>query len=443
MQTQKNSYHNLLLIASILLILIPPALISGPFLPDLFLVILSIIFLFIYKSKTNLVLFNSIFFKLFFIFYIYLILISIFSDHFNQSIKPSITYIRFGLFSIAIFFIIKNREDFKKYFFLVLCFSICILLIDGYYQFIFGKNIFGYQVNRPDRLSSLFFDELILGSYLGKILPIFCTFSLFNKNYFKNYQIIILILLIYILIFLSGERSAFLTTTLYLVMIVPFFINFKKGIILFLSIITIFGILILTDKNIKSRYFDQMIAHVIPNQEQHGSNNFLPEHIGLFKSAIKIFKQNFLFGGGVKTFRINCKNFDGKTIDNTIGKTSDINKITFADVINTDDCKLYKTSKNCSTHPHNYYLQLLAETGFIGFVFIFFIFLKLLFNYFRQIFYLLKNEKNINKSYILILSGLVSFIWPVITTGSFFNNWICTILFLQVGVYLYTLNQKA
>ena len=88
-------------------------------------------------------------------------------------------------------------------------------------------------------------------------------------------------------------------------------------------------------------------------------------------------------------------------------------------------------------------MQLLAETGFIGFIFVFIIFLKLLFNYFRQIFYLLKNEKNINKSNILILSGLVSFIWPVITTGSFFNNWICAILFLQVGVYLYTLNQKA
>ena len=46
---KKNSYHSLLLIASILLILIPPALVSGPFLPDLFIVIISIIFLFIFS----------------------------------------------------------------------------------------------------------------------------------------------------------------------------------------------------------------------------------------------------------------------------------------------------------------------------------------------------------------------------------------------------------
>lgn len=434
MKIQKNIYHNLLLIASILLILIPPTLISGPFLPDLFLVIISIIFLFIYKSNNNLLLYNTTYFKFFLIFYIYLILISIFSDHLYQSIRPSITYIRFGLFSLAIVFIISHREDFKKYFFIVLCCSIFVLLIDGYFQFIFGKNIFGYQANRPDRLSSLFFDELILGSYLGKILPIFCTFAFFNKDSVKKHYIFIFIIFIYVLIFLSGERSPFLTTTLYLVIISPFFINFKKGIIIFLSIFTIFGILIFSDKNIKSRYLDQMIAHTIPNEIQHGKDYILPEHIGLFKSAIKIFKQNIFFGGGVKTFRINCPNVDNIVVDPS--------EIKLSDVINSNDCKIYKASKNCSTHPHNYYLQLLAETGLIGFVFISFIFFKLLFNYFRQIYYLFKSKSNINKGNILILAGLISFIWPVITTGSFFNNWICTILFLQVGIYLYTLKIK-
>ena len=66
-------------------------------------------------------------------------------------------------------------------------FTIYTLIIDGYFQFIFGKNIFGYETVRSDRLSSLFFDELILGSYLGKILPIFCTFCLFNRKYINKY----------------------------------------------------------------------------------------------------------------------------------------------------------------------------------------------------------------------------------------------------------------
>ena len=432
MMIKKKSYHSLLSFSSLLLILIPPALVSGPFLPDLFIVLISIMFLFIYSNSKKVFLNNLLFLKLFLIFFIFLIFISTISENFSQSIKPSITYIRFGIFSLAIFFILEKRENFKKYFYFVLCLTLVIVIFDGYFQFFIGNNIFGYEVNRPDRLGGLFFDELILGSYLGKILPVFCIFSLFNREYLNKYQIIIFILLIYVLIFLSGERSAFLTTSLYLVLIAPFFVSLKKGIFFFISVAIMFGAIIMSNKNIKSRYFDQMIAHTIPNKAQHGKDYFLPEHIGLFKNAIIIFKQNILFGGGVKTFRINCAYVDDKSIDPKNFK--------FADVINIDDCKIYLNSKNCSTHPHNYYLQLLAETGLFGFMFVFAIFLKLLLNYFKQIYYLLRNKNKINIGNNLILCGLISYIWPIITTGSFFNNWICSILFLQIGIYLYTLN---
>ena len=181
-----------------------------------------------------------------------------------------------------------------------------------------------------------------------------------------------------------------------------------------------------------------MIAHIKPNISQHGDDKFLPEHRGLFTSAIEIFKKNIFLGGGLKSYRILCKDFDDtKVPDYSINKNSD--KL-FSDVINQNDCGIYKMSKNCSTHPHNYYLQLLSETGLFGFIFVLTIFLKLLLNYFKQIYYLLRNKNKINISNNLILCGLISYIWPIITTGSFFNNWICSILFLQIGIYLYTLN---
>ena len=96
-----------------------------------------------------------------------------------------------------------------------------------------------------------------------------------------------------------------------------------------------------------------MIAHTIPNQEQHGKNQLLPEHRGLIVSAIAIFKENILIGDGIKTFRINCRKLNFKNID--------LNKFEFSDVINSDDCKIYTTNKKCSTHPHNYYLQLIRN----------------------------------------------------------------------------------
>ena len=412
---KENTYHNYLSFASVLLILMPLALISGPFLPDLFIVLISLIFLFVFNKKRQLFSLKSNFFTFFLIFYFYLILTSILSDNFYQSIKSSITYLRFGLFSLAIFFILNNKKNFIKYFYLMMCFTFIILIFDGYFQFITGKNIFGFKSIRPDRLGGLFFDELILGSYLGKILPIFCTFYILNKKYFKKYYIFILILLTYVLIFLSGERSAFFTTTLYLIMVTPFLLGIKKTTILFLLITTIFVFLISTNKNIKSRYVDQMLIHTLGHPSS--PSVFMPDHIGLFTSAIDVFKKNIIIGGGVKTFRINCKD----TINEKL----------------TELKKAYPNIVFCNTHPHNYYLQLLAETGLVGFLFVLAIFIKLLFNYFKQMYNLIKNNKNVKSEYVTILSGLIVYIWPLTTTGSFFNNWICSILFLQIGIYLY------
>ena len=67
----------------------------------------------------------------------------------------------------------------------------------------------------------------------------------------------------------------------------------------------------------------------------------------------------------------------------------------------------------CNTHPHNYYLQLLAETGLIGFLFVLAIFIRLFFNYLKQISFLISNKKIVNKSYICILAGLIIAIWPI------------------------------
>jgi hypothetical protein len=107
---------------------------------------------------------------------------------------------------------------------------------------------------------------------LVKFYQFFALFLYSTEGYLNKYQIIIFILLIYVLVFLSGERSAFLTTSLYLVLIAPFFVSLKKGIFFFISIAIVFGGIIMSNKNIKSRYFDQMIAHIIPNKAQHGKD---------------------------------------------------------------------------------------------------------------------------------------------------------------------------
>ena len=74
-------------------------------------------------------------------------------------------------------------------------------------------------------------------------------------------------------------------------------------------------------------------------------------HQNHFQTAYSMFKSKPIIGHGVKIFRFECKN-------------------------HVEDKKMIPYG--CSTHPHNTYLQLLAETGVIGFLTVFFVFLLIL-----------------------------------------------------------------
>jgi hypothetical protein len=89
----------------------------------------------------------------------------------------------------------------------------------------------------------------------------------------------------------------------------------------------------------------------------------------------------------------------------------------------------------CNTHPHNFYIQLLAETGLIGFIFIFGLFIYLLY-------LLVIKKKTLTDSEICILVGFFITLWPLTTNGNFFNNWINLISFYPLGFLLYILSIK-
>ena len=92
----------------------------------------------------------------------------------------------------------------------------------------------------------------------------------------------------------------------------------------------------------------------------------------------------------------------------------------------------------CTTHPHNFYLQLLAETGLLGFVYIFLIFLyfslKLLISFFSR--------KKPNNFEIVLISSFVVILFPFTPNGNFFNNWLMMTQLLPVSLYLYSFCRK-
>ena len=130
--------------------------------------------------------------------------------------------------------------------------------------------------------------------------------------------------------------------------------------------------------------------------ESDGSLNFFSKHHEQhFKVALMMFNENTLIGYGPKSYKYVCQVYP------------------FNSIIN-----------GCSTHPHNIYLQLLAETGIIGFLFIFNIFIFVCYKFI---------SKSTSKEKKIILIPIIISLFPFIPTMSFFSNWINIIYFLPVG----------
>ena len=95
----------------------------------------------------------------------------------------------------------------------------------------------------------------------------------------------------------------------------------------------------------------------------------------------------------------------------------------------------------CNTHPHNFYFQLLAETGFIGFIYVLLIFFFITFLLIKNfIFYIINSSKKASDSELCILVGFFLVLWPLTTNGNFFNNWINLMNFYPLGIYFFLKN---
>ena len=128
-------------IISIICSSIIPLLVVGPFFPDLIISSLSIWFLFYtYKNKIYYVYKNK-FFIIFILFCLTCIASSIFSDSILFSLKSSLFYIRIGIFSLLVSFLIDRHKNILKYFYYSFLFTFSILIIDGYFQYFNGINL--------------------------------------------------------------------------------------------------------------------------------------------------------------------------------------------------------------------------------------------------------------------------------------------------------------
>ena len=437
---------------SFLILLIPFLLITGPFLPDFILSLSCLLFLFLTIKEKNFKIYNNLFVKIFFSFWVILIFTSLISKDILLSLKSSFFYFRFGLFVIFMNYLLKKNKDFEIRFIKVCFYSIILVLISCLIEFIilrysyllqlyelymsstefYFKLRYGDFTNQiNNRVSGLFGSEGVAGSYILRLIPFFFIYSLyllekkrFNKK--KLFLFNILFVLIAFVVLITGERAAFI------LLCFSFLLNFlivKKLRYLFkYSIIASFILVSFTvyfDPILKSRIIDQTKHQLnvfsdhskrkiteLKNEKSNRKFLISELHEGHFYAAWKIFLENKIFGAGMKGYRNICYNDYNFKLDKKV---------------------------ICSTHPHNTLLQFLSETGIIGTMYYLTILILILFQILRN-FYLVnfKNKitnYNLDVKNCLLICILVN-IWPLTTSGNFFNNWLSILYYLPVVIYL-------
>ena len=397
-----------------LLLSLPFLLISGSMLPDLALSLVCIFFLIQSYIKREIKLIKlDIFGKIFFIWCSYLIVLSIFSDDPYLSLESSLFFFRFGVFTYAVMYLIKNNSRFILKFYYFLLFAILFVLIDGYIQYFFGKNIIGISYD-GFRLS-LLDGSKFFGHYLARLVPLLLAIAIFffPRSYFHIGIMMFVLLASDIVIFLSGERTSFFILTAFTIAVLLLISKWK---IVRLITIIFSGIIIFFIVNTSNLIQQRMVIQTL-NQTNWGVT-FSPEHDLLYESAINMFLDNKVFGVGPKIYRLKCS--DEKYAKDSFG---------YRDVITEWD-----EEKSCSTHPHNMYIQLLAETGIIGtiplIILFFYIFTKLC----KHFYGIIVRRKYLYSDYaICLLVSIFVQLWPIMPHLSVFSNRVNVYIFLTIG----------
>ena len=415
--------NNILLI---FFLLIPFALITGSFLPDLLLTLSSIILIILLIRNSELKFFNKKFFFYFLFFYSLLIFSSLTSSNIKFSIQSSIFYIRFIIFIFVTIYLIKKNKNLFNYLFYIFIIIYSILFLDTLFQFFNGKNIIGlyYPHETNFRNTSFFGDRGILGSYIVRLLPLLLALISikFNNNlYYKNYFIISYIFLSGAIILLSGERTSLFLFCLFILLTFIFVTDLRKPIFLSFLIFIFFSFFALSSSE---KLYSRTIKH--PFNQIFEFNKTTPELIqknkkqftifsniyeSHYKIALKMFKEQPVFGHGPKMFRDYCNRPEN-----------------------------YLSEGACTTHPHNVLLQLLSETGFITTSFIYFFFCYIIFTLIRNLF--LRSKEKISQPQLFLMILIVVNLFPFSPSGNFFNNWLNVVYYYPLGIFFSLILRK-
>ena len=151
----------------------------------------------------------------------------------------------------------------------------------------------------------------------------------------------------------------------------------------------------------KENYFRNLYRKSKKLQSKYEMLPFGSGHAVIYLTAIDVWTDSPIIGHGIKSFRIKCLT------------------------------KLHLPNRVCESHPHNYYLELLNDTGLLGTLLLVYAVFYLITNKFFNFKYYEKNEKFL---FICLLIIVIAEFFPLKSSGSFFSTANSAFIFLILGM---------
>ena len=444
MKSNFLSYQKLL---NFLIYLFPLSFILGNFLVNIEIFLISIIGIIYYKEELIKIRNNNILI-LIVIFFAIIILSTIFESLKKQDeteFIKSVLFLRYLVFLFVLRCMILNDHlDLKKFLISCLLFS-SFVSIDIIFQYFYGKNILGFELVEEIRkggsnfyASGVFDKEVIAGGFIQRffVLGFFSIPFFIKKREIKILISVLLPLICFLAMIFSGNRMPVITFSLFLVLFL-FVLSFKKlKYIPQLALIFIFSIFVFSIVN-----FENFKKPSENKRYEEIRMNFM-RMVGGFPQPSRIIDELRRSYPELEKYKDSRKGFHltEEWQNETSGKTDNYDLyeyrtgythlyITAIDLISGDPIigrgirsfrsacweKVYLPNRVCQNHAHNFYLEILTDTGFVGLLVLLTAILFLLIMNFR------KYNKNSNLFFYAFFFSLIIEFFPIRSTGSFFQ----------------------
>ena len=314
------------------------------------------------------------------------------------SFSRSVAWLRFALlFAAVVTWLIRSRSDLK----LVASLwgaTIAFSIVDGLVQLLRGTSLTGNPMYAMTRITGPL-DRPNIGMFVTRFgLPLLAAAPLLLGMRARSAYIVTAATAVgFAFILLTGERSAALLTVAALstagVGSILVFPRYRfHGLAVLLAAGSVGAAVTITSDRIWSRV--EQLGEVL----RHFSESHYAE---LFGIGIDVWRNYPIFGAGMKNFEGSCWAISAP-----------------------------KVSDGCPSHPHNAYIEWLAETGVTGLLgYVVFLLLLLL-----AAWPLLRGGAVARLTGLLIAGCFIVLLFPLIATQSIFSNWPALVFWISLSL---------